>query len=327
MRRKLIILLWIFGLIVLTLFLYAYIKKISISDVLVFQNFTPTKDKIVDSLSAVQTAGKDAVSSLLTPVSTNGSLVPEKQVEQNGVTAPGPLRVTSNTKSSALSVAGIISQTNKERAVNGALSALTENSFLDRDAELKLNDMFNKQYFEHVSPSGVGPSDLAQQVGYAYVIVGENLALGNFEGDEGVVTAWMNSPGHRANILNPYFQEIGIAVGKGPYEGSEVWLAVQSFGMPISACPAVNTNLQIKIEENNVTIASLKSQLDVKKAQLDATSTSDPRYNMYVEEFNALVPQYNNLVETNRFNVATYNGSVKAFNACVEVAGGSSTVH
>ncbi|MFA5997725.1 MAG: CAP domain-containing protein [Candidatus Paceibacterota bacterium] len=256
-----------------------------------------------------------------TPAKTNGSLVPKTTTAEKTVVAPGPLRaiVTPSTKTSALTVQGVIEHTNYQRAINGGLPALTENSFLDRDAQLKLDDMFNKQYFEHVSPTGVGPADLAATVGYQYVVVGENLALGDFEGDAGVVTAWMNSPGHRANILNTHYQEIGVAVGQGMYEGRKTWLAVQAFGMPISACPAIDANLKTKIAENNATIAGLKAQLDAKKAQIDATPQSDANYNVYVNEFNALIPTYNNLVETNRFNVTTYNGGVQAFNACIAV--------
>ena len=87
-------------------------------------------------------------------------------------------------------------------------------------------------------------------------------------------------------------------------------------------------NLKNKITENNVTIAGLKAGLDAKKAQIEATPTSNPNYNVYVNEHNALIPEYNNLVETNRFNVTTYNGGVQAFNACIGAAGSTSaTTH
>lgn len=257
-----------------------------------------------------------------TAAKANGSLVPKTATTEKTVVTPGPLRATTQVKSgTTLSIQGIIENTNKERAINGGLPVLSENVLLNQDAQIKLSDMFTKQYFEHVSPTGTGPSDLAQLVGYSYVIVGENLALGDFAGDVGVVTAWMNSPGHRANILNTHFQEIGVAVGKGMYEGRETWLAVQAFGMPTSACPAIDARLKAKIAENNATIATLKTGLDTKKALIDSTPTSDPNYNTYVNEFNALIPEYNNLVETNRFNVTTYNGGVQAFNACIADAG------
>jgi len=253
-----------------------------------------------------------------TAIAANGSIVPKTAVVEKSVVTPGPLRaITKTTSATDLTVRGIIERTNIERAQNGVLPALIENALLNRDAQMKVDDMFAKQYFEHVSPTGVGPSDLAQAVGYAYVTVGENLALGDFEGDAGVVTAWMNSPGHRANILNTHYREIGVAVGKGMYEGHMTWLAVQSFGLPLSACPAIDQTLKAQIDSTSATIADLRFQLDAKKAQLDATSQHDPNYNTYVNEYNALVPQYNSLVEANRVAVATYNAGVQAFNACI----------
>ena len=258
-----------------------------------------------------------------TPVKTNGSLVPKTAVVEKTVVAPGPLRAVVQTPSSAgLTVSGVINYTNTARAENGGLSALVENYTLNRDAQMKVDDMFAKQYFEHVSPTGVGPADLAQAVGYAYVVVGENLALGDFNGDAGVVTAWMNSPGHRANILKPQYKEIGVAVGKGMYEGRMTWLAVQSFGMPLSSCPSTDQALKAQIDANSATIASLRTELDAKKAQIDSTSQSDPNYNTYVNEFNAIVPNYNNLVELNRTAVANFNAGVQAFNACIASVSG-----
>ena len=70
--------------------------------------------------------------------------------------------------------------------------------------------------------------------------------MGNFKNDQDLVSAWLNSPGHRANILNTRFTEIGTAVLKGFYEGREVWMAVQEFGLPLSSCP--NPDSKVKIE-------------------------------------------------------------------------------
>ncbi len=243
----------------------------------------------------------------------------------------GPLRVvavvttttttTTTAPTGTLSIRGVIEHTNIARAQNGGLPALTENFTLNLNAEMKLQDMFTKQYFEHVSPSGVGPGDLAKTVGYAYVIVGENLALGDFGSDAKLVDAWMNSPGHRANILNTHYQEIGVAVGKGMYEGRNTWLAVQSFGLPLSACPAIDAQMKAQIDANNAQISDMKIILDAKKAQLDSTSKNDPNYNIYVGEFNALLPPYNTLIESTRTLVTTYNAQVQAYNACIATAG------
>jgi len=288
-------------------------------------NSIPSVAKKVATTTPVKTVQKSVANTTpkATPV-TSTNVVPETVAVKQAVVAPGPLRAealpVSAPASKDLSLHGVIQYTNIARAENGSLPPLVENSTLDLDAQIKLNDMFAKQYFEHVSPSGIGPADLAQAVGYAYVVVGENLALGDFGGDQGVVTAWMNSPGHRANILNAHYQEIGVAVGKGMYEGHNTWLAVQSFGMPLSACPAINAALKVTIDANNTTIASYKAQLEAKKAQIDATSTSDPSYNTFVNEFNALIPEYNNLIEVNRANVASYNLGVQTFNACIAAA-------
>lgn len=239
------------------------------------------------------------------------------------VAAPGPLRkpvsVFPQTSANTLSVNGVLLYTNKARADNGALPPLVENTTLDRDAQMKLKDMFTMQYFEHESPTGVGPGDLAKAVGYAFVVVGENLALGNFDGDKGLVDAWMASPGHRANILNSRYQEIGVAVGKGMYEGRETWLAVQSFGMPLSACPAIDAGMKDRIAANSAEISTMRVTLDNQKVQIEATSQNNPNYNTYVVNFNTLVATYNALIESNRALVATYNTQVQAFNACVNV--------
>lgn len=274
---------------------------------------------VAKSTSTQATTKKIAVKTptVVTPV--NGATAPAVVATEKTVVAPGPLRApaTPPTSSSILSVRGVIEYTNIARAQNGGFPALIENELLNRDAQMKLDDMFAKQYFEHVSPTGIGPADLAKVAGYAFVIVGENLALGDFGSDQGVVTAWMNSPGHRANILNTHYQEIGVAVGKGMYEGYETWMAVQSFGMPLSSCPATSPELKAQIDANNIEITRRRTELDAKKAQIDATSPADPSYNTFVGEFNTLVPQYNALVESNRTAVATYNASVQAFNACI----------
>ncbi|MBI3634188.1 MAG: hypothetical protein HY228_01040 [Candidatus Yonathbacteria bacterium] len=258
------------------------------------------------------------------PVITNGSLVPKETIPQRTAITPGPLiaplPATPPPPSWILTTKGVIEYTNGARSINGGLPALIENNILDRDAEMKLSDMFAKQYFEHISPTGVGPVDLATTVGYAFVIVGENLALGDFGGDEKLVTAWMNSPGHRANILNSHYQEIGVAVGKGMYEGRETWLAVQSFGMPLSACPVIDAETKMQIDNNNTQISVERAQIDTKKTQIDSASTSDQNYNIYIGEYNNLLPPYNALIEATRALIAKYNEGVQAYNSCVTSA-------
>ncbi len=261
------------------------------------------------------------------PIKTPSEVIPAVVIQiPKEVIEPGPLRATTTaivviepSLQTTLSIRGIIEWTNVARLQNGGFMPLASNESLNVVAKMKLDDMFAKQYFEHVSPTGVGLGDLVKTAGYEFIIVGENLALGNFEGDKGLVDAWMNSPGHRLNILKAHYQEIGVAAGKGTYEGRETWLAVQSFGMPTSACPAIDMNMKVQIDANNAEIARLQAELDVKKAQIDATPIADPNYNIYVNEFNAIIPSYNTLVESNRALVTTYNAQVQASNDCGKV--------
>ncbi len=236
------------------------------------------------------------------------------------VDTPGALRATNifSISSSHLTNQGIITETNKERT-KGNLAPLKENTKLSMSAEKKVNDMFAKQYFEHVSPSGVGVSDLGQSVGYEYIIIGENLALGNFKDDKAVLLAWMNSPGHRANIMNKNYTEIGVYAKKGMFEGKETWLAVQHFGTPVNLCPKINVLLKSSIQADQIKLESLKDSLSKKLKNINSNKIVDGKtHDEQVAEYNELVNKYNTLVAKSKVNISTYNKEVQAFNACVE---------
>lgn len=118
-----------------------------------------------------------------------------------------------------MSVSGLLSGTNQQRAANG-LGALALNSTLSQAAQAKANDMMAHDYWAHVSPTGVTPWYWFSSAGYSYQTAGENLAYG-FSTSGETITGWMNSPGHRANILNTSFQEVGFGVVNAPsYQGS-----------------------------------------------------------------------------------------------------------
>ena len=157
----------------------------------------------------------------------------------------------SSEKASNLDPSQILYWTNKYRQDN-SLKALTIDDLLTQAAQKKVNDMFANQYFEHVSPSGVTPSELVLSVGYNYKVTGENLALGDFKSEKDLVDAWMASPGHRANILNTDYTEIGIATGLGEYpDRGTTWLVVQEFGKPAPNCTSPNKDLlgQISLDK------------------------------------------------------------------------------
>jgi uncharacterized protein YkwD len=249
------------------------------------------------------------------PIDSIDSLVNSVSKE---ISIPPPLRAPKDEPKANLTKAGTIDRTNSQRQDNG-LPALAENEKLDAAAMIKAQDMFQKQYFAHESPSGAGPSDLAEDVNYDYLAIGENLALGNFKDDEALVQAWMDSPGHRANILNKKYKEIGVAVLKGAYEGETTWIAVQEFGMPVSACPSVDDALKIQIDAFKNQLSSLSSELTSQKGQLEniGKETNNNFFSQKVEQYNQLVNQYNDLISRVKGMVDEYNAQVEAQNACV----------
>jgi len=123
----------------------------------------------------------------------------------------------------------IVSLINQERAEYD-LPPLKTNGNLNQTAALKAQDMAQKQYFAHQSPEGISPWYWFEKAGYDYKLAGENLAV-NFADSEALVSAWMQSPSHRANILNPSFQEAGLALASGLYEGYQTTFCVLSLGL------------------------------------------------------------------------------------------------
>lgn len=143
------------------------------------------------------------------------------------------LLVSSDWLVSTILPAALIDLTNENREED-SLPDLKRSTLLDEAATLKAKDMAAKSYFSHDSPDGVTPWYWFKEVGYSYAYAGENLAV-HFSDSEDVVKAWMNSPGHRANILGNDYQEIGIGTAKGTYKGSPTVFVVQLFGTPLSS--------------------------------------------------------------------------------------------
>jgi uncharacterized YkwD family protein/spore coat assembly protein SafA len=114
----------------------------------------------------------------------------------------------------------VIRLTNIERSKRG-LPALKANWQLSRCARYKSQDMINKNYFAHQSPTYGSPFDMIESFGIRMAAGGENIAMGQRTPKE-VVTAWMNSPGHRGNILSTAFTEIGVGCAKNK-SGSYYW--------------------------------------------------------------------------------------------------------
>lgn len=110
----------------------------------------------------------------------------------------------------------VVELTNTERAKQG-LPALTLDTELSKVARVKSEDMSKNNYFDHTSPTYGSPFDMMKQFGVSYKAAGENIAKGQTTPEQ-VVKAWMNSEGHRANILSSKFTHIGVGyVADGNY--------------------------------------------------------------------------------------------------------------
>lgn len=120
---------------------------------------------------------------------------------------------TSNMNSDEKEVFDLI---NKQRTNNG-LDALKNDSEIQRVARIKAQDMVYNNYFSHTSPTYGSPFDMLKSFKISYKTAGENIA-GN-PSNSSAVTAWMNSSGHKANILNSNFNYTGIGVVNSPKYG------------------------------------------------------------------------------------------------------------
>ena len=140
----------------------------------------------------------------------------------------------------------IFKLTNDQRSKAG-VATLTVDKQLEQAAYTKAQDMIVNQYFAHVSPQGISLANFLKKVGYRYLVAGENLAMG-FPDAPSTMKAWEKSPTHFANIIDPDYSQIGVALFSGLYQGESTIMAVQMFGFPkqllqnnkVSRLPATN---------------------------------------------------------------------------------------
>lgn len=111
--------------------------------------------------------------------------------------------------------AQVVNLVNQERAKAG-LKSLKSDTKLTSVAVAKAKDMYNNHYFDHNSPTYGSPFDMMKQFGVSYSYAGENIAQGQ-QNPQAVMNAWMNSSGHRANILNANYTSIGVAYYNGEW--------------------------------------------------------------------------------------------------------------
>lgn len=148
----------------------------------------------------------------------------------------------------------VIALVNQARQQDGK-DPLKKNDLLMKSAMLKAEDMKEKGYFDHESLEGLKYWFFVDKVGYKYSVVGENIAEGYFSSQE-LHEAWMNSEGHRKNILSDSYTEIGVAILPFQQNGQTSYLAVQHFASP----PKVDTS-------STKTVCELQSKQHCETAQ------------------------------------------------------------
>lgn len=161
----------------------------------------------------------------------------------------GALIIPTVASASDISVGKILELTNTERLERG-IKPLVVDFSLSQAAGSKSTIMIAKNYFDHFG-YGISPWSLMLNSGYDYQIAGENLAM-DFNTSEAMVQAWMNSPMHRQNILNPKYEDIGVGVVKGAFVNSdgtshETIMVTQMFGKKKPAILSVTSKILSRV--------------------------------------------------------------------------------
>lgn len=172
------------------------------------------------------------------------------QINYNGATTGVVLG-----RQSDITINSLLDQTNQARVQAGE-PELVLSSKLDKAAYLKAQDMLEDQYWAHNAPDGTEPWKWFADVGYDYGEAGENLAR-DFNTTEAVMTAWLASPKHKANILKSSYQDVGFAVVDGELDGKPTSLVVALYGLSaedtVANIPASFTNATIGGRTNIMT--------------------------------------------------------------------------
>jgi hypothetical protein len=234
----------------------------------------------------------------------------------------------------ALTPEAVVRHTNEFRSAHG-LGPLTIHPALNAAAEARALDMKTHGYFAHNNPAtGEGPSEAIEDAGYAARVSAENIAKGNWRSDRALVQAWIDSPGHRANILDPDVREIGIGLLRdgGLASGRPVTYlyAVQLFGKPLSDCGerpsdrdrAAIGEVEARLELLNARLHDRRRDLDEMQSRIDRSSQTAERNqliqrrNQHVSEFNQMVAESRGVQDTLSVMIDTFNAKIADFNAC-----------
>jgi uncharacterized protein YkwD len=233
-----------------------------------------------------------------------------------------------------LNASDIINLTNEYRISLGLLP-LHENFQLTHAAEYRANDMIRNKYYAHVNPvTGENPGDAIKQANYQFRTYAENIAMGNWQSNRHIVDGWINSPGHRANIVNPNIREIGVAIVKDtttPLGRPSVYYGVQLFASPMPDCSrpseadkALLQNMQRKNDDIWRRVNNQKNEIERLQERINHEQNKNAKnrmisdYNRQVNVYNSLVSQANGMQESLKLVVQSYNNKINEYNTCMQ---------
>lgn len=170
---------------------------------------------------------------------------------------PTSVNISNNSSAEVLayatntSRASLLTATNRERASYGA-GALSIHSSLNTAAQNKANDMSARNYWSHQTPEGQDPWIFITNTGYQYLMAGENLAYG-FDSSDLTVTGWMNSPSHKANLINNNYTEVGFGMANSAnYQNTgPQTIVVAMYAKPQAGNPTSVTEPQPPVNSSN----------------------------------------------------------------------------
>lgn len=202
-------------------------KKVKKEEPTVEKTEAATKEEVTKAKAPVKkeaTTAKAPVKEVVT--------APTAQPKEEAATTPQSTqqateKTETNSNSNQAQVSSVIQQvvdlTNAERAKEG-LAPLQIDSALTKSAQLKSQDMKDNNYFSHTSPTYGSPFDQMKTLGISYKSAAENIAMGQRTAQE-VVQGWMNSAGHRANIMNGSYTHIGVGLSDSGYYWTQQFIS------------------------------------------------------------------------------------------------------
>lgn len=176
-----------------------------------------------------------------------------------------------------MSRGNLLASTNNRRAANGVAS-LSLNSSLNQAAQNKAIDMRNRNYWSHETPDGQEPWVFIDAVGYTYTKAGENLAYG-YPTSDTTITGWMNSPSHRANMLDSAFTEVGFGYvnAENFNNAGNQTIVVAMYAKPYAAAPvpAPAPEPEPVVQESQPEVQSQSNEPSQQEVALDEEATEE----------------------------------------------------